>query len=259
MKTLHMLLALFALLSIAAVAHGMQVVYINHHPMVSLREFGDTFDAAIDCDDGRNAITIAVGDRRVEMAPYSRMAWVDNCQVALDAPVVIVDDVTFVPLPFLCDTFGFTCNCNDADRQVVIVNPRTTTRFVFALDFAWVSHPHVWCYHYSCHDYFGYRHTTVVVAPRHDGWDHRSVSGTIVHTLPSYHRPYNVSGTVYHRVPQQTTSSWHGSYSSHTSYSQHSYISSRTRSYSYSNSRTGNSRQPNRQHSANQKDHGNNR
>ena len=174
-RKLGVVALLFTLLSVAACAANLQTVVINGQTMVSLRSFGDTFNAVIDYNDGRDDVAIAIGNRTVEMIPYARMAWIDGHEVTLDAPMVIIDDVAYVPIRFLCDAFGLDC---DWDRQVVCI-PRTEERVILVLDDGWSRQRHVWRYRYDCHDFSNFRiHISINLggSARHEGWSEHVAS-----------------------------------------------------------------------------------
>jgi len=163
---------LFTLLSVAACAANLQTVVINGQTMVSLRSFGDTFNAAIDYNNGRDDVAIAIGNRTVEMIPYAKMAWIDGHEATLDAPMVIIDDIAYVPLRFLSDAFGLDC---DWDRQVVCI-PRTEERVILVLDEGWSRQRHIWRYRYDCHDFSNFRlsiNINLGGSSHREGWSER--------------------------------------------------------------------------------------
>ena len=154
------LIALFTVLCAAVFADNLQTVVINGQPMVTLRAFGDTFDAAIDYDRGRDSFSITLNDCTVDLAPYANRAWIDDRAVTLQAPVVIIDDVTYVPLRFLCDAFGLGCSWVDEYHPVTVYNPRSTFRVALGVDTRWARERHVWQYQYNTRDYVNFRLTT---------------------------------------------------------------------------------------------------
>lgn len=185
MKKFGVLLALFALLSLAATAadYG-QVAFINGHPMISLAVFSGQFGAAVGVDDARQAIFVSLGDRNVSFIPYSNTAWVNGSPVALDSPVVIVDGVTYIPLQFTCDAFGLSYNWENNNQQVVILNAFTGVPLIFYQDIGWASRRHVWRYNYS---YNNYRHFRVAPFVRYG--PPRGYRPPPRGTFPGYGRP----------------------------------------------------------------------
>lgn len=172
------LATLCAMLSLAALADGVNVVVINRQPMIPLRAVCDTWGAVIDYDGGRDAISISLNDRCVSMIPYSQTAWIDGRVVALDAPVVIIDDVTYVPVRFLCDAFDMDCQCSEADQHVVIINRRTRACFTLVIDVGWPQRRHVMRHDYNCRDYCASLRHYRIDPPHHEGWGmHGGVGG----------------------------------------------------------------------------------
>jgi hypothetical protein len=162
--------------SVAAFADGLQVIVINHQPMATLSSFGDTFNAAIDYASDRDGISITIDNRTVDLIPYSKFAWIDGREVTLSAPVQIIDGVTYVPIHFLCDVYGFDYNWANETAPVIVCTPWCTDGFIFALDLSWGGCPHVWCRDFDCHVYSHYRVGTGIgighgAAPRYGGGD----------------------------------------------------------------------------------------
>ncbi len=153
MQRFGLLIGLLALMAIAAQAADLKVEVINRHHMVSLSSFADKFGAVVDYDSEREGISMKLGDRTVDMIPYNRTAWVNGVAVTLDQPVVIVDDVTYLPLRFMCETYGLGYTCNDADSQVVVVDSYTHESCFFVVDWGWSRCDHVWCYDFDCRGY----------------------------------------------------------------------------------------------------------
>lgn len=134
------------------------VVTINDRPMISLRDFAETFDADVDYHIDRDEFCITLYDTTVYLVPYRMTAWVNERKVWLDIPVVIIDDVTYLPVKFLCEAFGFRYEWGQPNREVCIVNRWTTETIVFVFDIEWSNHRHVWRHDYDCHWYINYHH-----------------------------------------------------------------------------------------------------
>ena len=143
--------ALCAILS--TVGHADQFVIINGHRMISLRAFSQDFGAVVQYDDNRNAISIALGNRVVEVIPYSTTAWIDGTPVAVANPVVIADDVTYVPLRFICHAFNLNTNWYNGNQQVYIVNPYTSAQVFFQIDASFGQRSHVFRRDYDNREY----------------------------------------------------------------------------------------------------------
>lgn len=141
------------LVGMAAKAESFRLVYVNDHPMISLRDFCYQFDAYTDYDLGRQALTVTRGNRTVYLIPYSNKAWINDCLVKMVQPVVIIDDTTYVPLRFLCHVFELNCDWRDnyhtASIYVYIGGPR----YIFVYDEPWHRYHHQWIYTYNYHDF----------------------------------------------------------------------------------------------------------
>ena len=136
-----------------AFARDVQMVVINGHRMVSLRTFGETFGATIDYDNNRDGVCISLDYQNVNLVPYSRIAWINDRRVALDSPMVIIDDVTYVPIDFLCDAFDFSSNWLDADQFQIVIRSRPAFRIILVRDIDWGRRQHQWRYSYNARDY----------------------------------------------------------------------------------------------------------
>jgi len=173
MFRLGLLATLFAVVGLAAHAGESSIVVVNGHSMVALRTFGQRFGAAIDYDNGRQAISVAMGGRAVDLVPYRRTAWIGDRVYTLEQPVVIIDDVTYVPLSFMCSAFDLRCDWDNANRQVIIIG-LSAERMVFVRDDGWGRRAHVWRRDYDIHDYQRYRSDHQYVPHQQYGGYHQS-------------------------------------------------------------------------------------
>jgi hypothetical protein len=201
------------------------MVMINHRPMISLRVFAETFDAAVDYDQGRSDISIVLGDRTAFFRPYRTYAWVDNRRCHLDAPVVIIDGETYLPARFLFDTYGLRSDWRDRDTQVIVVNHWNQARFTFALDFGWSRRSHAWDRQYDARDYANYHRPSYhhETYGNHGGWSqHERPSGGNQHG--GYSQPSG--GSQHGGYGQPSGGSQHSGWSQHHgTTSQHSWTS----------------------------------
>ncbi len=176
MQRFGLLLALAIVCTIAASASDLQINIINRHHMVSLSSFAEKFGATVDYDTERDGINLTLHDHHVTFIPYNQTAWVDGRAVILDQPVVIVDDVTYLPLRFMCESFALGYTCNDDDTQVVVVDSCTNETFFLAVDWGWCDFCHVWCYDFDCRGYrnWHYDHNVDIVIHPGGGnyWNH---------------------------------------------------------------------------------------
>jgi len=101
---------------------GNKIVYLNGVPqpelpvspymkngraMVPLRVISECFGAEIKWMPETKEITIVYGDKTILMKIGSTMASVNGNSVTLDVPAEINSGVTFVPIRFISDVFGF--------------------------------------------------------------------------------------------------------------------------------------------------------
>ncbi len=157
-----LLVALFALLSVAVLANADPSLFINVNgqPMISLATFSDQFGAVVGFDDTLQATTISLGDVTVSFIPYSSTALLNGNVVELDCPMVIIDDITYLPLHFLCEAFNLNCSWGSADQQVVIFSPCNRQSITLCQDIAWGCRRHVWQSYpgnYDKYSHFVYR------------------------------------------------------------------------------------------------------
>ena len=127
------LLVVAALVFGLAAAASADVVLIGGRAMVPLRSFRDHFGASISYD-SRHGISISLDYRTARMRPGYREYWVDDRAYMLNADIVIINGVTYVPVGFMYDAFGYDCRWDAPSRQVIIVQPRTQKRVVLDCD-----------------------------------------------------------------------------------------------------------------------------
>jgi len=135
------------------------MVIVNQRPMISLRDFAETLDATVDYQVDRDEIRISIDDTTVYLRPYSMTASVNARKVWLDMPVVIMDDVTYLPLRFMCDAFGLRCDWDPVTRRVIVINRWTMDRVVLLIDLDWDRREHRWQRDYDFHWYVNF-HTS---------------------------------------------------------------------------------------------------
>jgi len=181
MKRFGVFVGLLALVNIAVLATDLKVVIINRHHMVSLSSFADRFGVAIDYSSTRDGISMKLADRVVDVVPYNRTAWVDGAEVTLDQPVVILDDTTYLPLRFMCVSFGLGYTCHDEDSQVVVVDNYSNSSCFFVIDWGWSRYDHVWCYDYDCHGYHNWHHNHDVMIAHHGNMGFHPVIHNVHH------------------------------------------------------------------------------
>jgi len=168
------LASILLLLCVAVQAAPGHMIFINGHAMISLRAFSRHFDAAVGYDQGRGAITVTRNERTVSLIPYSNTGWIDDRQVTLRNPVQIIDDVTYLPLRFMCHAFELDCTWSADKRQVfIIVNTVNLERLEFDRDDAWGQHQHVIQRTFDFHHYVNFHEPRL-----HQGNPHPELGGS---------------------------------------------------------------------------------
>jgi len=166
------MLSVFLLAAVAALAidpMAGKIVTINERPMISLRDFAEIFDADVDYNVEEDEISIWLYDTVVYLVPYRMNAWVNDRKVWLDMPVVIMDDVTYLPVRFLCEAFRLNYEWGQDNRQVIIINRWTTERVVVVIDLDWCRLPHNWRYNFDFNWYINFHRPCRDWRPR-DGY-----------------------------------------------------------------------------------------
>lgn len=198
MLRIGLLIALLAFVGIAAQAQSSHMVYIDGERMVSLSDFSQDFNAAVGYDVDRGAIAVTLNGQTVFLIPNCGTAWVNDCQVTLCTPVVIIDTVTYVPLDFLCQAFNLGCDWSTDQQQVCVVArpvgvvyPASFVRVSFIVDEGWCRrHPDFRRNDrpYRPQPYHG-------AAPSHGAYDtaHQEQWQHAGNSNPSYHQNSNSS------------------------------------------------------------------
>ena len=135
MSKLWTLLGLAALMIVGSVAHASGVVLINGRTMMPLNSLKDHFGASISYD-SRNGIGIRMDYQQATLYPNSRRAHFGNRAITLDADVIVLAGVTYVPVSFI-DYFGYRSSWDQRAQQVIIIQPRTQHRVVLINDRNW--------------------------------------------------------------------------------------------------------------------------
>jgi hypothetical protein len=141
----------FALLGTAVAAQ--QLVMISGHHMIALRDFSQDVGAVLGFDSSRNAISITLGYQTVEVIPYSTTAWIDGNAVTIPNPVVITDDITYLPFRFMSHALNLSATWSNNNQQVVVVNPYTDETVPFLLDLSFGQRSHVYRRDYDVQEY----------------------------------------------------------------------------------------------------------
>lgn len=99
---------------------------IDGRTMVPVRAIFEAVGANIDFDAETKTITAKKGDATVNMTVGTKVATVNNKEVQLDAPAVIVNGRTLAPARFVAETFGYTVQW-DAENKIVKINGKESS------------------------------------------------------------------------------------------------------------------------------------
>ena len=94
---------------------------IDGRTMVPVRAIFEAVGANIDFDAETKTITAKKGDATVNMTVGTKVATVNNKEVQLDAPAVIVNGRTLAPARFVAETFGYTVQWDSENKIVKII------------------------------------------------------------------------------------------------------------------------------------------
>ena len=97
---------------------------IEGRTMVPVRAIFEAVGANIEFDAETKTITAKKGDTIVSMTVGAKVATVNNKQVQLDAPAVIVSGRTLAPARFVAETFGYDVQW-DAENKIVKITGST--------------------------------------------------------------------------------------------------------------------------------------
>jgi len=97
----------------------------NGRTMVPVRFISETFGAKVVWDSTTQGITITINDTSISMQVGNPVVTVNGKEVKLDAPPVIRNGRTFVPLRFIMEVFGAKVDYESATRKITILYPAT--------------------------------------------------------------------------------------------------------------------------------------
>jgi hypothetical protein len=101
---------------------------IDGRTMVPVRAIFEAVGANIDFNAETKTITAKKGDTTVKMTVGANAVTVNNKEVQLDAPVVIVNGRTLAPARFVAETFGYTVQW-DSENKIVEITGGESTEF----------------------------------------------------------------------------------------------------------------------------------
>lgn len=96
-------------------------IIINDRTMVPMRDIFTVLGANIQWDDETKTVYALKDDVMIVIQIGKNIMFVNNTRVELDAPAVIVDDRTMVPLRAIAQAYGSTVNYDDETKTVTIV------------------------------------------------------------------------------------------------------------------------------------------
>ena len=96
-------------------------IIINDRTMVPMRDIFTVLGANIQWDDETKTVYALKDGVMVVIQIGKDIMFVNNTRVELDAPAVIVDDRTMVPLRAIAQAYGSTVNYDDETKTVTIV------------------------------------------------------------------------------------------------------------------------------------------
>ncbi len=144
-KTLCILLSMLLLLSVMPCAmansdvtvtlDGEKIEFdvkpqiLNDRTMVPLRAIFEAFGAEVSWDETTRTVTSTKGDKTIKLTIDSPIMYVNDAEVTLDSPAVIVDSRTLVPVRAVSESFDLKVDWIDSTRTVVILtNALTVTK-----------------------------------------------------------------------------------------------------------------------------------
>ena len=104
-----------------SLSFGQPPVLLNACTMVPLREIFEALGAQVAWDSQAMTITASKGSTRVQLGIGQMNAMVNKLAVTLDAPAILLDGHTLVPLRFVSEAFGAEVLWDDATRTVSII------------------------------------------------------------------------------------------------------------------------------------------
>lgn len=98
--------------------------------LVPFRGIGETLGASVNWDQNTRTITAYKGDKQVILKVGSTTAYINQNPVKLDAPPVVRNNRTLVPLRFFSEAFGASVSWQDATRTVVIDTGEKLSKYI---------------------------------------------------------------------------------------------------------------------------------
>lgn len=93
----------------------------NNRLLVPLREFAETLGGTVHYDGYAQTIKVTKEANEILLTIQAKNAMVNGVSVALDAPVTLVHNVTYVPIRFISDYFGLDLGYDQKSRSVSLI------------------------------------------------------------------------------------------------------------------------------------------
>jgi len=91
--------------------------------LVPLRAVAEALGALVCYDAATRSITLQLGDRHIELAIDDSLVLVNGAREYLSSPPIVVDDLTYVPVRFVAEAFGFSVDWDAAENAVSLTTP----------------------------------------------------------------------------------------------------------------------------------------
>jgi hypothetical protein len=93
---------------------------LNGRTVVPIRVIAEAFGAEIEWEGSTQTITILLDEKTIVMKVGSTIAKIDEDPIILDAPPVIQNGRTFVPLRFIAEAFGAEIEWEGSTQTITI-------------------------------------------------------------------------------------------------------------------------------------------
>lgn len=93
---------------------------VNDRTLVPVRVVSEYLGAAVGWDQPTRTVTIVTGHSRMTLTIGQTLATIDGQPFILDSPPLLISDRTLVPIRFISEGLGGTCDWVHESRQVVI-------------------------------------------------------------------------------------------------------------------------------------------
>ena len=97
---------------------------VNSRTMVPMRKIFETLGAEVSWDESNRRVSAVRGEVTVELAVGQDIAYLNGNAIKLDAPAMIQDDRTLVPLRFVAEALDCDVSWDSVKRRVEIKETR---------------------------------------------------------------------------------------------------------------------------------------